>query len=495
MRRTNFLAELLPTLTLTLLGFLVMGYHPGAEDDGVYLTAIQADLHPALYPHDADFFRLQLQATVFDAWMAQFDDITHLPVAWAELLWQFLALFLILWACRGIAAQLFPEKRAQWAAVAMVSAMLTLPVAGTALFLADQYLHPRAIATGLILLAVSWLLAGRRWQVLPLLAMAFILHPLMGALGFSFCFFLVLALRDGPKALERLPFRKLSGTAAIFVPMGWIFEPPSPSWRIALETRGYYFLTRWAWYEWLGALAPLVIFWGLWRFTERRGEVKLARLALAIFAYGVFQQIVAFVMLGVPALVRMAPMQPMRYLHLVYFFLCLVSGGFLGRYLLKARIWRWAVFLVVTNGGMFFAQRQLFAGTPHLELPGQSTENPWLQAFAWIRQNTPEDAYFALNPNYMAAPGEDFHSFRALAERSQLSDNIKDAAVVTQVPSLAPLWHEQQMAMAGWEHFRLADFERLKRQFGVGWVVVSYPPPAGLDCKWHDGTVSVCEVP
>jgi hypothetical protein len=51
------------------------------------------------------------------------------------------------------------------------------------------------------------------------------------------------------------------------------------------------------------------------------------------------------------------------------------------------------------------------------------------------------------------------------------------------------------MAMAGWERFQLADFERLKEQFGVGWVVVSYPPPAGLDCKWHNGAVSVCEVP
>jgi hypothetical protein len=221
----------------------------------------------------------------------------------------------------------------------------------------------------------------------------------------------------------------------------------------------------------------------------------MARLSLAIFAYGVFQQIVAFVMLGVPALERTTPMQPMRFLHLIYVFLCLIGGGFLGKYLLKAQVWRWAVFLVVANGGMFIAQREVFAGTTHLELPGQATDNPWLQAFSWIRENTPQDAYFALDPNYMAAPGEDYHSFRALAERSQLSDNIKDTAVATQVPSLAPVWHQQQLAMAGWTHFQLADFERLKAQYGVGWVVVSYPPPAGLGCKWHNGAISVCEIP
>ena len=47
---------------LTLLALLVHGYHPGAEDDGVYLPAIKHDLNPALYPHDSDFFTLQLQA-------------------------------------------------------------------------------------------------------------------------------------------------------------------------------------------------------------------------------------------------------------------------------------------------------------------------------------------------------------------------------------------------------------------------------------------------
>jgi hypothetical protein len=495
LKRNNFLAILLPTLLFTVLGFLVMGYHPGAEDDGVYLTAVKADLHPILFPHDSQFFRLQLQATVFDDWMADFVHMTGISVAWSELIWQFISLLLILWACRSIAAQLFPERRAQWAAVALVSAMFTLPVAGTALYLADQHLHPRAIATALILLAVSWLMAGKRWQVLPLLMLAIVLHPLMGALGFSFCFFLTLALMRTRAVAAPLRLRTVGSTAAMFIPMGWIFEPPSPSWRMALETRSYYFLTRWAWYEWLGALAPLLIFWILWRIADRRGEVKMARLALAIFAYGVFQQIVAFVVLGVPAFVRMTPMQPMRFLHLIYVFLCLIGGGFLGKYVLKAQVWRWAVFLVVANGGMFIAQRELFAGSPHIELPGQASGSPWLQAFAWIRQNTPEDAYFALDPNYMAAQGEDYHSFRALAERSQLSDNIKDTAVATQVPSLAPVWHEQQMAMAGWERFQLADFERLKEQFGVGWVVVSYPPPAGLDCKWHNGAVSVCEVP
>jgi len=71
-----------------------------------------------------------MQASVFDGGMAHFVRWTGIPVAWAELLWQFAALFLILWACRRIAAQIFADARAQWAAVAMVAAMFTLPWRG-----------------------------------------------------------------------------------------------------------------------------------------------------------------------------------------------------------------------------------------------------------------------------------------------------------------------------------------------------------------------------
>ena len=200
-------------------------------------------------------------------------------------------------------------------------------------------------------------------------------------------------------------------------------------------------------------------------------------------------------LLAPESLVRLTPLQPMRYLQLVYLFMALAAGGLLGRFVLKTKIWRWAIYLLVFNGSMFLVEWELIDDGAHLELPRMVTANPWLQAFDWIRQNTPTDAYFALDPRYLAAPGEGFHSFRALAERSQLADGIKDTAVVMQVPSLAPVWHEQQVAQAGWPRFELADFERLKAQFGVDWVLVPYPQPPGLTCRWHNQALTVCQVP
>ena len=483
-------------LAFSALAVAVMGYHPGIEDDGVYLSAVKSDLNPALYPHDTEFFRVQLQATLFDKWVADFIQVTHLSIGATEFLWQFGSIVLTLFACWNIAQVLFDDQRAQWGAVAMVGAMLTLPVAGTALYLADQHLHPRNVSTGLILLAVSRILAARRWQAVPLLLLGFVVHPIMAALGISFCVFLTVAqLEPVHEWLRSWRTVFARGTVAAVVPLGWIFESPTPIWRKALATRSYMFLTRWTWYEWVGAIAPLFLFWLFWRLAEKRGQIRLARFGLAVFAYGVFQQIAAFVILGSPSLVRMTPLQPMRYLHLIYFFLTLVAGALLGRYLVKTNLARWAIYLVVINSGMFAAQRALFSGSEHLELPGSKTSNPWLQAFAWIRVNTPADSYFAMDPYYLTAPGEDYHSFRALAERSQLADMVKDTSVVTQVPELGPLWEREVDAQAGWNHFKLADFKRLKTEFGVDWVLVSYPQAVGLACRWHNDSLAVCQIP
>ncbi len=468
-----------------------MGYHPGIEDDCVYLSAVKSDLNPALYSHDADFFRLQLQATMFDKWVAGFSQFTHIPVAATALAWQFVSIVLILFGCWSIARVLFVEKRAQWAAVALVGAMLTLPVAGTALFIADQHLHPRNLSTALILLAISRILAHRRWQAVPLLLLGFVLHPIMGLLGISFSAFVVISQLDP----VHIWLRSLRDSFAAAIPLGWIFESPTPTWREALATRSYFFLYRWAWYEWLGLVAPILLFWILWRIALRRGDERLSRFAFAVFTYAIFQQICAMVILSTPSLIRLTPMQPMRYLHLVYIFLVLIGGGLLGKYILKTSVLRWSVFLLVANAGMFAAQRAQFSSSPHLELPGVRSSNPWLQSFAWIRVNTPANAYFVLDPRYMAAPGEDYHSFRALAERSQLADAIKDTAVVTQVPDLGPVWQQQVEATRGWNRFNLGDFERLKSQFGVDWALVRYPQPEGLLCPWHNDQLAVCRIP
>jgi hypothetical protein len=95
----------------------------------------------------------------------------------------------------------------------------------------------------------------------------------------------------------------------------------------------------------------------------------------------------------------------------------------------------------------------------------------------------------------MRRPGNDYHSFRALADRSVLADEVKDSAVATQVPRLSNRWLEEVEAQRGWEHFAMEDYERLKADFGINWVVIERPARDGMDCPHENEALLVCRIP
>jgi len=184
----------------------------------------------------------------------------------------------------------------------------------------------------------------------------------------------------------------------------------------------------------------------------------------------------------------------MRYLHLLYLLFAVLGGGLLGQKLLQRCWWRWLVLFLPLAGGMLYAQLRTYPASSHLEWPGTDSRNLWVQAFIWIRDHTPADSYFALGADYMRRPGEDFHGFRASAERSALADAAKDSAVATQVPRLAFRWRAEVEAQRGWETFGAADFSQLKARYGVNWVVVEQPGPLDMQCPYENTAVRVCRL-
>src|ERR1700716_245662 len=74
---------------------------------------------------------------------------------------------------------------ASW--VALVAALLTLPVAGTALYVMDQYLNPRNLAAFAGVFAVVRVLEKKFLRALTWLIFAGVVHPLMAAFAFSYC--------------------------------------------------------------------------------------------------------------------------------------------------------------------------------------------------------------------------------------------------------------------------------------------------------------------
>ena len=405
----------------TVCALLIQGYHPGLEDDAFYLAAIKHNLNPALFSYDADFFRLQFQATIFDKLIAASIRLTHLPIEWALLLWQFAATFLILWGCLRISRRCFPRAQALWAGVMLVAVLLTIPVSGTALSLTDQYLHPRALwrRRPAPWAAIVATLDERRLLAAVLLGAAFLTHAIMASFGVSLCIFL------GWKG--RKPQWQM---ASLLLPLGWVFQPSSDAWRQAASTRRFYFLGQWSWYEWLGVFAPLILLWWFHRLAECKELPVVSRLALRLAYFGVFQTLVALVIMLPPQFERLLPFEPMRYLQLIYLLLFLIAGGFLGQYVLGKYAYRWVLLFLPLGLGMFYEQRRMYPATAHLELPGRSASNPWVAAFVWIRQNTSVDSRFALDPLYMELPSEDFHGFRARWR----------SAVCSPTPSKMPAW-------------------------------------------------------
>jgi hypothetical protein len=479
--------EIVLLVLLAGTALVVHGYHPYIEDAEIYIPGIKRALNPALYPRNPDFFAAHAHLTLFPDLIAASVRITHLPLAWMLLLWQFFGIFLLLLACWHLGRLCFRDWRAPWGGAALVASLLTLPVAGTALYIMDQYLNPRSLSTPALLLVAANSLERKFWRAALWTLWAAAIHPLMIVFGLSYALVLL-----GMEWGQSRPQHRSTG--AWLLPFG-LFPPVTAAYREVMESHAYFFLLRWKWYEWLGIFAPCALLWWFQRIARQQRLPVLDRLCRALVGFGLFFFLVALAITIPPRLANFAELQPMRNLLLVYILLFIFAGGLLAQFVLKDRAWRWLALFVPLCAGMWFAQRALFPATPHLEWPGSATNNDWVEAFLWVRGHSPVDAYFALDPEYMELPGEDQHGFRAMAERSRLADGIKDAGAVTMFPALAETWQKQVRAQTGWKNFQARDFRHLKQEFGVNWVVLQRPGVAGLNCLHQNHTLLVCQVP
>ena len=481
-------------LLLTTAALVVHGYHPYAEDAEIYLPGVEKILHPGLFPVGQEFFASHASLTIFPNLVASSLRVTRLPMETGIFLWHVASIFLLLLACWQLSGLCFSSTRARWGGVCLVAALLTIPVAGTALYILDQYLNPRNLAAFAAIFAVARTLEKKYVFAVLWLAFAASVHPLMAAFACSFCFLLVIVEKfDKKAAASALPV--LAGLCCL-LPFGISLDPPtSPAYHAAALRHQFHYIQLWQWYEQLGILAPVALFWWFGRIARARQWRRLDLLCRSLIIYDLIYFVAALVV-DLPARFEsLARLQPLRSLHLLYMLMFLIMGGFLAEFVLKNRIWRWLVLFVPLGAGMFIAQRALFPASSHIEWPGVTPKNPWEQAFLWVRDNTPVNAVFALDPDFMQLPGEDTTGFRCLAQRSRLADLSKDSGAVSMFPPLAEVWWAQVQAQSPWMKLRLGGLLRLKEKYGVSWVVLQQPAGANLDCQYLNSAVRVCRVP
>ena len=500
-------AAFVTLLTAGALG--IHGYHPYAEDGGLYMAGVKRLLNPALYPHWSEFVTEHLRFSLFAPLVAGLVRAIHLPLMTVWLLLYVASFWLTLFAAWLLATRCYAGREARCGAVALLAAWLTLPIAGTSLMLMDPYFSARSISTPCALFALVGLLdfmlpqadaSNQRIRGLALclasLAVAAVIHPLMAAYATGCILLLACQFSNNRRT-------RIAGTFGLallaFVVAAILFstaQPESSAYRHVALTRTYWFVMRWQWYEQLGLLGPfaILVFLGLRSRSYSQAAIRALTRTGAIA--GTVAICIALLFARSNASTYLvARLQPLRIFQIVYIVMILALGAVLGEKLLQKKSYRWVMTFTLLAGVMIFAERQTFPHSAHLELPWSQPSNGWQRAFEWISTNTPRDGLFALDAHYVTQPGEDAQTFRAIAERSALADYSKDGGEASITPALTTAWAIGQAAQTGLNEATDAARIAALRPLGVSWIVLPYSAVTGFPCSFSDEAVKVCRLP
>jgi hypothetical protein len=479
-------------LAISALTFLVHGYHPFADDAGLYVAGVEKLLDPTLFSVGMRFI---LSETRIESFYPLVIGVTKLfggSLERALLFVYLLTLMAFIYGAWYVSGLITSSRFARWTAVCLAGCLFTLPVAGTSINIMEPYPGPRSIVAVLSLFAVG-LTLERRWFWLGVtLLLSATMHPELTV--FTGSFVLVLALLERDRRRWAIYACALAVVIAAGL-YGFTFHAPvSAAYEAAQRSRTYIFLSEWRWYELLGVVLPLSLL-SVAAFRLRLSHVA-GRLSAACVLAGTTSLVcsVLFVHPAGPGL--LARLQMLRMFQLIYIVGVLLLGGGIGAFFVKKGAgWRSIEIgaLAALAAAMFFVQTAAFGHSNHLELPGMRPRNAYAQAFLWIRENTPRAAVFAADPMLVFAPGEDEQNFRAMAERSVLAD-YKDEGLALVFPGDASNWYEQFEAQR--EIASMSDAERVARltPLGASWMVLPASAHTAMPCPYRNSVVLVCRL-
>ena len=150
---------------------------------------------------------MHARLTLFPNLIAGSITLTGLSPDWALLLWHCLAIFLLLLACWELGRICFADSRARWGGVAVVASLLTIPLAGTALYIMDQYLCTRSLSTPGALFIIVNVMEGKFVRAALWTAFIAAIHPLMVVFAFAYAALLLPRRGQGGKAEPELALR------------------------------------------------------------------------------------------------------------------------------------------------------------------------------------------------------------------------------------------------------------------------------------------------
>ena len=487
------LRHALTLLFLSLVAIAIVGYHPYAEDAGIYVSGIKQAIHPGLYGSSAYFIAPYLRASLFPDLSAWIVTGLHLPLEYLLFTMQVLTTWLLLYACWGLARRCFDRVEEQWSSLLLITVCLSIPVAGSSLFLMDPYLTGRSFSTPLSLLAIAACLDGKLLRTGLLLVLIGLFHPLM--VIYTAFFVLLLWTVRARSWIGTASVCAVAFACAAAVQLSQRSTAESAAYQNAVGSRYYFFLANWHWYEQVGVIAPLLLLGAYAYWRRGRGPRDGVFLATGALFLGLTSIVIALVFAREHSHSHLvAALQPLRPFLLIYLCMFLILGGVVGGGILRQSAWRWVVLFGGIAIGLAYVQHDAYSASRQLELPGIVSQNSWMRAFIWIRENAPATAIFALDSDYIHAQGEDSQGFRAIAERDSLADRSKDGGAAAVFHQLADRWMAEQSATSDLN--RIDDSERLRRlkPFHVDWMVLDASARTQMDCPFANDAVKVCRL-
>ncbi|HEY9139167.1 MAG TPA: hypothetical protein VIM67_12915, partial [Terriglobus sp.] len=482
----------------SVLAVALLGYHPYAEDGGIYSSALSLRLDGSLFPAYRGFVIAHTGKSLFIPLVAGFVRWSHLSQGMAMFALYVLSVVATLVAFLRLARVLLPSLQQQRWAVLLLAVTLGMPVGGTSLYLADPYLTARSFSTPLIVLALAMMVQKRYGVTAAFVAASFSIHPLMTLWALlPLAFVLVWQRSSRPVRDAALVGAIIVGTAGV---LQWLLPADSAAARAASLSRSYWFLSEWQWYEWIGLIAPCILLLTFltiaWREDEFRNEAQVLACAMTAAMLTVTTATLLWIHTSNAAFL-LARVQPLRLLHPVYLvFLLLLAGWFAKA---SGNSWRsrtaFVVLLMGATAGLVFLQRTTYPNSAPMEVPWRESSNGYEQAARWVREHTPRNAVIATDAQYTTAHGEDAQMVRAIALRSTVPDAAKDGGIASVVPVLANEWMTGSTAQEGLA--KATDAVRVARvkPLGASWLLLPTEAATRLPCPYANTVAKVCRIP
>ena len=225
---------------LTPFVLLIHGYHPFADDAGIYVAGIRKMLDPSIFSVDSSFVVAHTQLSIFSHVFAAAIKLFHIPLEMGLLTAYLLSIFAFLLGCFQLSQRIYRDTQLQWGATLLASALFTLPVAATALSVMDPYVTARSFSTPASLFALTECI-DRDWKRTACwFAVIALLHPLMAVYLAAFLLAYALVSRNRWRWLAAACVSAFAGSAAIYLATRHASLPTG--YREAVLTRTYFFL-------------------------------------------------------------------------------------------------------------------------------------------------------------------------------------------------------------------------------------------------------------